>query len=341
MALAVIALLAGGLLAWSQSAGLRGGEPRLPSSNAGFGFWPGSLVYQTAYTLAFVLLLTAGTPWPLVGLILCLAALVVWWAGSLEAEELPHSRGSEWIARQVRPRWAVVQSYLAKQFSRLLRRKGTDHPGFPFSRYGKILLPSIALASLAGMPFTVGARGRWPYYAAWLKRGDPAVLVALAADVFFCAGLWTAFTMVLQPVGEHRPRPAPALATFVLVLGVVILGIAPGIVSDGLAAGGPQSASSGEPGYPSGGVSVWGLGFLYVLPWLLGAWLARMRRRLRDVPERLQTVVGLDWLYHALDWLGQRLLGALHWLSQVGEGEGWWGWALIVLALGVLLLAGA
>jgi hypothetical protein len=306
------------------------------------GFWPATLVYQTAYTLAFVLLLAAGTPWPLVGLMLCLGVLVIWWAGNLETAGAGTGARSwvlpPWIARQIGPRWASVQSYAMKRFPRLQKGEGINRRDFVLSRKGTILLPLIALASLAGLPFTVGARGRWAYYAAWLRRGDPAILIVLAADAFFCAGLWIAFSTVLEQAGDHRPRPrperVPALAAFVLILAVVILGLAPGIVSGGLglAAGVPQPE-------PLGGFSVLGLGLLYVLPWLLGVWLARMSSRWRGYLDRIQVVVTLDWLYRALDWVGQRLVGVIYWLGQVGEGEGWWGWALIFPALGYILLA--
>ena len=356
MALAAIALLSGGLLAWSHGAASSNDGQRHPTApGAGLparpfgGFWSATLVYQTAYMLAFALLLAAGTPWPLLGLMLCLGALVIWWAGSLETvgadTEARPWVPPPWIAKQIGPRWASVQSYVTKRLPRLPWGKGTARRDFPFSQYGTILLPLIALASLAGLPFTVGARGRWAYYAAWLRRGDPAILIALAADALLCAGLWIAFRTLLEQAGGHRPRPTlelvPTLATFVLILAVVILGIAPGIVSDGLglAAGMPQPVGSAGSEPPSRGVSVWGLALLYVLPWLLGAWLARVESRLRGYLDRIQAVVSLDWLYRALDWVGRRLVGVVYWLGRVGEGEGWLGWALIILALGYILFA--
>jgi hypothetical protein len=39
-----------------------------------------------------------------------------------------------------------------------------------------------------------------------------------------------------------------------------------------------------------------------------------------------------------LAWVGKRLEGLVFWLGQVGEGGGWWGWALIILALGAIFL---
>ena len=110
---------------------------------------------------------------------------------------------------------------------------------------------------------------------------------------------------------------------------LVLLGLAPGLLGDGL--GLVEDAPAG--------VSAWGLGLLYVLPWLLGVWLARIRRDLNNYLGPIETVVNLDWLYRAAGWAGQHLAGAIYWLGRVGEGEGWWGWALIVLTLGILLLA--
>ncbi|NIV30370.1 MAG: hypothetical protein GWN58_13005 [Anaerolineae bacterium] len=84
-------------------------------------------------------------------------------------------------------------------------------------------------------------------------------------------------------------------------------------------------------------VSVWGLGLLYLLPWLLGVWLARFTGFQRRHLERIWDAVSLNWLYQGAGWAGQRLVDVAHWLSRVGEGDGWWGWALIILALGVIL----
>jgi hypothetical protein len=114
----------------------------------------------------------------------------------------------------------------------------------------------------------------------------------------------------------------------VLILFVVVLGLAPGILSNALGLR-PVNASD---------VSVWGLGLVYVLPWLLGAWLGRMRGSLGRYLARVHAAINLNWLYRAAGWAGERLAGAIGWLGVVGEGDGWWGWVLITLALGVFLL---
>ena len=115
-----------------------------------------------------------------------------------------------------------------------------------------------------------------------------------------------------------------------LVLALVMWGVAPGRLS----------TTVGLSPVRSPGVSVWGIGLLYILPWLVGTWLAYAGARRPAYVDRLRHIARrcpVDRLYRAAAWAGARLAGALHWLGQVGEGGGWWGWALIVLAVGVLL----
>jgi hypothetical protein len=313
MAVAVIALLAGGLFAWSGGAG----------STERSGFWPGALVHQTGFVLAFVLLLAGGVPWLLVSLIPTLGVLAIWWDSSREKEAVTKPGWLARISRQVGFRWAKARSYVADRIPVPDRWDASR-----FTQRGRGLLLAVALASLAGAPFTVGARARWPFYAAWLRRGDPTLLIVLAADTFLVAGLWIAARAAWEQSREHRPGPAPQLAMIALVIPILVLGIAPGILREGL----------GLKAINMPGVSRWGLGLLYVLPWLLGVWLARTRGPLSDHLERVRVVVNLDWLYRGADWAGRRLERAAYWLGQVGEGDGWWGWVLVVLALGVILL---
>ena len=320
MTMATIALLAGALLAWSSS----GCSPAHEDSGAMFSrFWPGVLVQQTGSAIAFVLLLVGMAPWPLVSLVLALGALAIWWESGMEKTGSAGSVRWEWLARRAEPWWERAGSAAVARVPRLRGWRSSW-----FARYRAGLLPAIAVASLAGVPLTVGARGRWSLYAAWLGRGNPALLIGLVADTLLAAGLWTALRSVFRQTGEQRPRAVTLLAITALVLPVVILGIAPDLLSDSL------GLTVAQPT----GVSVWGLGLLYLLPWLPGIWLARMRGRLESQLGRVYDIVILDWLYRAAGWVGQRLVGGVHWLGKVGEGDGWWGWVLIILALGVILL---
>lgn len=321
LAIAAVALLAGGLLAWS-----RGTRPESgASSQAGFGrFWAGILVQQTGYAWAFSLLLAGVLPWPLISLMLALGALILWWSDPGEAGAATRSQLLQRLWTWLEP-WRVRAQSYAGQLPAWLGRWRESRLG----RVAAALLPVVSVASLIGIPLTAGARGRWSFYGALLKRGDWFLLVALAADTLLVAGLSMVFATALRQARERRQRPLALLASGALVLALVWLGLAPGTLGDGLGLveAGPT------------GVSAWGLGLLYVLPWLLGVWLARIRRVLSSYLGPIETVVTLDWLYRAAGWAGQRLAGAVHWLGRVGEGEGWWGWALIVLTLGILLLA--
>jgi len=318
MAVAILGLLAGGLLTWSGSvrASARSGENPLPER-----WWIGLLVYQAGYLLSFVLLLAGGTPWPIVSMVLVLAVLTIWWDTTLDGPA-PRSRGLEWFAARTRPWWNRLQA------------STVDRLPLPYwlrtirlGRYAVALLPATALASLAGMPLTLGAQGRWPQYAAWLKRGDPSLLLILAADTLLVAGLWPVLIASWEQSGDSRPRPAALLAMLGLTISTVLLGLAPGILSSGLNLKAAETA----------GVSAWGLGLLYVLPWLLGVWLARFKGLRSRHLDRIWDAVSLDWFYGGVSWAGEQLVNTLRWLSKVGEGEGWWGWALIVLALGLIL----
>ncbi len=318
MAVALIGLLAGGLLALAGSALVRA---RHHDGASPGNWWIGLLVHQAAYLLAFVLLLAGSTPWSVVGMILALAILAIWWDTAL-VTEIPRSRSLEQIRAQIRSWWDRVRPSVASR----LRVPGWRRDS-RLVRTVQTLLPVTALASLAGIPFTLGARGRWPYYAAWLKRGDASLLLILISDTLLVAGLSAALGAILEYRDEHQRRPAAIVAMSALAIAIVLFGLAPGLFSGGLDL---------EP-IETAGVSVWGLGLLYLLPWLLGAWLGRLKGFRQAQLARIWDTVNLNWLNRVAGWAGRRLVSGLHWLGHVGEGEGWWGWVLIILALGAVL----
>jgi len=318
MAIALIGLLAGGMLTLAGSALVRArhGEGASPGN-----WWGGLLVHQAAYLLAFVLLLGGSTPWSVVGMVLALAILAIWWDSTLVAE-IPRSRSLEQVRARIRSWWDRVRPSVASR----LRVPGWRRD-IRFGQTAQTLLPAIALASLAGIPLTLGARGRWPYYAAWLKRGDPSLLLILLSDTLLVAGLSAALVAILEHRYEYQRRPAATAAMSALAIAVVLFGLAPGLLSSGLDLKSIETA----------GVSVWGLGLLYLLSWLLGAWLGRLKGLRQEHLARIWDAVNLNWLDRGAGWAGRRLVNGLHWLGQVGEGEGWWGWVLIILALGAVL----
>jgi hypothetical protein len=188
---------------------------------------------------------------------------------------------------------------------------------------------AVILASLAGIPFTAGAAGRWSLYAFLLQDGtSTALLLTLIADTMLVASLWIALRKAFKQPTQIRPTPAALSAIMILTLLLIFFGIAPNAL--------PQSIGLASIDSPD--VSIWGLGLVYALPWLLGAWLARVSSHLAPYSVPVQRIVGLGWLYRGAAWVGQRLARAVGWLGLVGEGEGWWGWALVILALGTMLL---
>jgi hypothetical protein len=315
--LGFIALLAGGGLVWSGAlvASRQEGSPGLA------GLWSGLLVHQLGYVLLFWTLLGKVTPWPMVSLPLTLGALAIWWQVTVEpGDDLPPSLLRR-LWQQLEPRRAELQRRAAARFPFVAR-----WPGRRVLDWLVPLLPLILLASLAGAPLTAGAWVRWPVYATLLSRASGGLLLLLAADTCLMAGLGTALRAGLLRAERHRRSPASLLAMAGLTLSLIILAVWPGSLDLR-----PAHASD---------VSVWGLGLVFVLPWLVGAWLVRLRARLVEYAGVVQSVLELGWLYRALGWVGERVVGFFSWLGQVGEGAGWWGWALIILALGAIFLSG-
>ena len=323
-------LLAGGVLAWLNDA------------------WPGVAVHQAGYGLIFIALwgghagaTQPSVPWPLVSLTLALGTLAI----SASAEggangtngQLPASRwaglswlarwtGLAWLERQIEPWEAKARSYLTAHL-RFKRPRLTW-----LGRLLAVLLPAIALASIAGLPLTVGAVSRWHFYGGILGQGQATLLlIILLSDSLLIAGLWAALRALLEHK-DGRVSIARAVAMIALVLALIMWGVAPSHLSTAVGLSPVQSP----------GVSVWGIGLLYILPWLVGTWLAYAGARRPAYIDRLRHIsrrYRVDRLYQAAAWVGAQLAGAVYWLGQVGEGAGWWGWAIIVLAVGALLSA--
>jgi hypothetical protein len=320
-----IALLAGGLLTWTGGMASASRRGQTDAEQGATSAWSSMAIHQTGYAVLFVVLVDRSIPWPLPGLVLALGALTIWWDGNQEGLAPAEPGPLESIRRGLAYRWAQARSSLSARFPALGRWRESW-----MGQHVTALLPAVALASLAGIPLTVGAIGRWSLYALLLHDAAGALLiVTLIADTLLVAGLWAAMRTALAQASARRTALGAMVALTVLAGLIIAIGVVPGTVTGAM---GLETANLPD-------VSVWGLGLVYVLPWLAGSWLARTRGRLEETLAAVWRVASLDWLYRAADWVGRRLAGAVHWLGLVGEGEGWWGWALIILALGTIFLA--
>jgi hypothetical protein len=325
-----VALLIGGFWAWAASSRSMGASlPDPVRSEKGTGSevaeaWSGIAIHQAGYALIFVSLLGETVPWPLISLVLALGTIVLGWDGIVH-QDTPQR--STWLASLLQPLdlwWSDQRSHVLRRVPILGRWRDGE-----WVQRGSQVLWVLALASLAGIPLTVGAVGRWPLYAALLRKGEAALLLVVwAADTFLAAALWILLGTELRHPGKRRRGLASLVAMAILAVLLVVLGIVPHRLIESLGLEPLQKPD----------VSVWGLGLISVLPWLLGAWLARTGRSLASYLDRMRRFLGLGWFYRTSTWAARRLVGAVHWLGQVGEGEGWWGWALVVLAVGIMFL---
>ena len=352
VALGAVALLAGGWLSWTAGTS-RSSSPKLPD------LWTGMAIQQTGMAVVFVMVFPGVAPWALVGLVLAMGLLAIWWDATLERSAAPSSPRQEWIREKWDLGWSHLRSWVRGAVATASRGEGNDPPSVPLLECGShacpraerraaalgggrrlrgswpakpwaAVLPALALASLAGVPLTVGAVTRWHLYGTLLGDGRSTLLIALwVADTLLAGGLWLAWKAIGRQAVELVPRVAALVAMAVLATCSIVLGLAPRILTGHV----------GLTPAPPPGVSVWGLGLISFLPWLLGAWLARVVGAVGGYLQRLRRPINLDVGFGAVDWLGQKLVSAVYWLGSIGEGEGWWGWALIILALGALYLA--
>jgi hypothetical protein len=315
--LGALALLGGGWMAWL-------GSTR-PTAQRLAGSWTGLAAHQAGLAMALAILQGGAVLWSLLSLTAALVGLAIWWDSR---DEQPPAA---WPQRLLPARQAAEAGW--KQASAWLRSRARvpqEWRGSRLAQYATALLPGIGLASMAGLPITLGAISRWHLYGEALREGRAGLLLAaFAADTLLAAALWAVLRAIVRQAGERRP-PLPAL------LAMATLGASTIVL--GLAARG-FGARLGVAAVQSPGVSAWGLGMLFALSWLLGGWLARASRSHTGMLERALRVASPDRLYRALAWAGQRLVSGVYWLGSVGEGDGWWGWALIILALGALFWA--
>lgn len=178
---------------------------------------------------------------------------------------------------------------------------------------------ALGAAALAGLPLTWGSDGRLALYQRWLADGLGLYLV-LAAGAYLLL-LAVAGRLLLRP---HTPAiPLSKRIAAGMGLGLLALGL--------LFRSGPLVQAN---------ILVWLALLLPIAGAVLLTWGADQLRPLQEqIASWLQLSLSLNWLFrllgNTLRWVGR----AVHAAHQVIEGEGALLWALILLAMGWLLLA--
>jgi NADH-quinone oxidoreductase subunit N len=207
--------------------------------------------------------------------------------------------------------------------------------GSPWSRAAS----GLAIASLGGVPLTLGFVGRWHLYHSLLTGGHLAFLaLSLLAESFLFTVLlriWSAISIKASPSGFAHERLSLAGATL-LAAPVLVLGLHPPVLR-------PLMEEGTFPTLVgllrSTTIFQWGALFLP----LLGSYLLqRYRQKIFDPAEgfwlKLLMVLHLEWLYNLLGQIVAGATGALRIAGRVSEGRGYLGWIAVLGLLAFLFL---
>ncbi|MFQ5813294.1 MAG: hypothetical protein ACE5I2_08930 [Anaerolineae bacterium] len=202
----------------------------------------------------------------------------------------------------------------------------------------------LAMASLAGVPLTLGFAGRWHLYHSLLTGGHLAFLaLSLLAETFLFAALlrmWSVVSIRVFPP-EFAYQRSSVVGAALLAAPVLILGLHPPVLrSLTEVAHFPTLADL----LRSTAIVQWAA---FILP-LLGGYLLhseafrRYRQRIFDPVEplwlKLTMILRLEWLYSLLGQVAAGAAGTLRIAGRVSEGRGYLGWIAVVGLLAFLLL---
>jgi len=200
---------------------------------------------------------------------------------------------------------------------------------------------ALAVASLTGVPLTLGFVARWHFYHSILTDSHWALLaLALLAETLLFAALlrmWSAISASASPLeGVHERLSLVGAA--LLAVPILVLGLHPPLLSSFM----DWISLSPLLGLlRSTTVAQWATLFL---PLLGGYLLQRHRQRVFDPLEsfwlKLTIVLRLEWLYGLLGRIAAGAAGALRMAGNIIEGGGYLGWIGILGLLVYLLLRG-
>lgn len=200
---------------------------------------------------------------------------------------------------------------------------------------------ALAVASLAGVPLTLGFVARWHFYHSILTDSHWTLLaLALLAETLLFAALlrmWSAISASASPSESVHARLS-LVGAALLAVPVLVLGLHPPVLS-------PLVEWISFPTLlgllRSTAVAQWAILFL---PLWGGYLLQRHRQRVFDPLEsfwlKLTIVLRLEWLYGLLGRIAAGAAGALRMAGNIIEGGGYLGWIGILGLLVYLLLRG-
>ena len=199
----------------------------------------------------------------------------------------------------------------------------------------------LAMASLAGVPLTLGFVGRWHLYHFLLTGGNLAFLaLSLLAETLLLAALlkmWSAISIRVFPPELAYARSS-VVGAALLAVPVLILGLHPPVLRSLIVA---VSFPTLADLLRSTSVVQWVALFL---PLLGGYLLHRHRRRIFDPVKtlwlKLAAVLSLEWLYSLLGQIVAGAASALRIAGRVSEGGEYLGWIVVMGLLAFLFLRG-
>lgn len=200
-------------------------------------------------------------------------------------------------------------------------------------RVGERVILGIAIASLLGLPLTLGFPAHWLLYALALERGSTPLIVAGAvANLFTASSLFDASL----DKKEGRLDGVGFIGLGLLAAPLLFFGVLPLVL--------PIKLLGGRIWLPSvrGGVAAWSLALILLPPfggYLLHRW-GRVLDRIGPILEKLSTIIGLEWLYRFLWWLPLKAGNILQGAMGTMEGARCLGWLLLSAFVVTLLLLG-
>ncbi|MBM4464951.1 MAG: hypothetical protein FJ014_05195 [Chloroflexi bacterium] len=197
----------------------------------------------------------------------------------------------------------------------------------------------LAMASLAGVPLTLGFVGRWHLYHSLLTGGNLAFLVlSLLAEALLFAALlrmWSAISIRVFPA-ELAYQRSSMVAAALLAVPILILGLHPPVLRP-LMKGVPLPTLMGL--LRSTSIVQW---VVFFLPLLGGYLLQRHRQRLFDPVAafwlKVTATLRLEWLYSLLGQVVGGAARALRMAGKVSESRGYLGWIVVLGLLAFLFL---